>query len=48
MSVTVLLDVLGRHLNDRAFAPKALDKIVKEGRDLSHERRRAGGPRRKG
>lgn len=47
ISVTVLLEVIGRHLADDLLTPKALQRIVEEGRELTHERRRAGGPRPK-
>lgn len=48
VSLAVLLEVLGRHLNDDVLRPEALDAIVREARQLTHERRRHGGPRRKG
>lgn len=48
MSVSVLLDVLGRHLDDDSFKQAALHQMIAEGRELTHERRRAGGPKPKG
>lgn len=48
MSVSVLLEVLGRRLDDSLFKSDALRALAEEGRDLTHERRRAGGPRKRG
>lgn len=48
VSLAVLLEVLGRHINDDVFRVAARDRIISEARDLTHERRRAGGPRRRG
>jgi hypothetical protein len=47
ISMAVLFEVLGRHLADDVLRPDVLETIVREGRELTHERRRAGGPRRK-
>ena len=42
-SMAAWLEVVGRNL-DTAFAPKTFDRLVIEARELTHERRRAGGP----
>lgn len=47
MSVSVLFEILGRHLTDDVFKADVLRRLAEEGRDLTHERRRAGGPRPK-
>lgn len=46
MSLAVLLEVMGRHL-DEVIDAKAFKPVEDEGRDLAHQRRRAGGPKPK-
>lgn len=48
ISMAVLFEVLGRHLHDEDLMTKqGLERLVTEGRELTHERRRAGGPKPK-
>ena len=46
MSLAVLLEVLGRHL-DEALTGETLERIAVEGRELTAQRRKAGGPKPK-
>lgn len=47
VSQQVMFDVLGRHIADGTLDLDVPDEIAQEARDLTHERRRAGGPRKK-
>lgn len=47
MTLAALLEVMGRHIDDSVIHARVLKRIEEEGRDLAHERRRKGGPRRK-
>jgi hypothetical protein len=47
--LTALMEILGKHMgkNPSPLKQEAKDAILKEARALAHERRKAGGPRRK-
>ena len=48
MSQAVLIELLGMHINDPdLFQQRALERLAVEGRELTAERRRKGGPRPK-
>lgn len=46
-SQQVMFDVLGRHLEDGTLSIDVPATIAAEARELTHERRRLGGPRRR-
>ena len=47
VTLTALLEVVGRKGPATVFGPKQ-DALIREARELAHERRAAGGPRKSG
>lgn len=47
LTLAALFEVLGLVDLDDALKQRALDKIVTDAREIAHERRRAGGPKKR-